>query len=375
MKLKAIVFVLLFVMVLMPCLLVAETADLRINNPRVDGSDYKFELQIKRTDDWTVSGFLGGLGNSDFYWDRNAAAFTGSPTLSSIHSGISAHPTEYTIIAQETGGQLHVKITWTLVAGFYVWQPTLDTWEDICTVVWQIADPGENSGITWDQINTGLQDCDNPTDVITETYYGDGDISLPVTMTEMSATTSQEEGIVINWRTESETNTSGFNVLRSVTSKGSFQRINNSLIPGQGNSSSFYEYSFTDRNVQADIEYLYEIEEISFSGKSKIYGPIRVIGVDVVPDEFGLSYNYPNPFNPETTFKYRLAEDCEVSINIYNLLGEKIKRLVSGSKPAGYYTETWKGVSETGQRVSSGIYFIHMQAGTFSEVRKISLMR
>ena len=79
--------------------------------------------------------------------------------------------------------------------------------------------------------------------------------------------------------------------------------------------------------------------------------------------------------NDSTVFKYQLAEDSKVIINVYNLLGERIKQLVNESKPAGYYTERWEGINENSQRVASGIYLIYMQAGSFSMTRKITLIR
>ncbi len=241
----------------------------------------------------------------------------------------------------------------------------------------EIANQGQSSGLSFQQALMSGQEyeSDNLAKYSPVTASDTDDQSLPVTMTEMSATTSQEQGIVITWRTESEVNTTGFNVYKSEAEQDNYKQLNLSLIPGQGNSSSGYEYSYSDRDIREGLIYWYKIIEIARDGAKQEYGPIRVEGVSTVPDEFSISQNYPNPFNPETTFKYQLAEDSRVTINVYNLLGEKIKQLVKEDKPAGYYTETWKGVNETGQKVSSGIYLIYMQAGTYSMTRKITLIR
>ncbi|MBN2416377.1 T9SS type A sorting domain-containing protein [bacterium] len=201
------------------------------------------------------------------------------------------------------------------------------------------------------------------------------DTSLPVTMSTFTATASEQEGVTISWRTESEVNTAGFNVLRSQGGNGTWSKLNGTLIPGQGNSSAGMDYSYIDRDVREGIEYWYKVEEVSTDDQITVYGPISVMGVNAVPAEFSLSQNYPNPFNPETSFKYMVAEDADVTIGVYNLLGKEIKRIVSGRQPAGYYAATWTGVDNTGRSVASGIYFIRMQADNFQMVRKISLMR
>jgi len=94
-----------------------------------------------------------------------------------------------------------------------------------------------------------------------------------------------------------------------------------------------------------------------------------------IPDLFGLSQNYPNPFNPETTINYQLPEDCKVTIRIYNLLGKEIKELVNDNKQAGYFGVIWNGKDSFGSAVSSGIYIIQIQAGSYNEIRKATILR
>jgi photosystem II stability/assembly factor-like uncharacterized protein len=91
---------------------------------------------------------------------------------------------------------------------------------------------------------------------------------------------------------------------------------------------------------------------------------------DVKPKEYFLSQNYPNPFNPSTTIKYSLAEAGRVTLSIYDLLGREIMKLLDEEKPAGEYETNWNASSYT-----SGVYFMRMQAGEFSETRKAVLMK
>jgi hypothetical protein len=102
---------------------------------------------------------------------------------------------------------------------------------------------------------------------------------------------------------------------------------------------------------------------------------IQAAGDAQRPKKFDLSQNYPNPFNPETTFMYQLPKEADVSIRIYNLLGKEVKNLVDTHQPVGKYQVTWDGRDKNDSPVSSGVYFIRMDAGDFSKVRKIMLVK
>jgi len=89
-----------------------------------------------------------------------------------------------------------------------------------------------------------------------------------------------------------------------------------------------------------------------------------------IPSEVWLHQNYPNPFNPTTTIRFSIPSSGEVSLKIFNLLGEEVTRLVSGQMDAGMHTVQWDA---TGQ--PSGVYFYRLRAGEFVETRKLILMR
>ena len=94
-----------------------------------------------------------------------------------------------------------------------------------------------------------------------------------------------------------------------------------------------------------------------------------------LPSEFILNQNYPNPFNPETNIEYQIPEPAFVSIEIFNILGQKVKTLVSESKEAGYHQARWDGASDSGRDVPSGVYFYRMNAGNFSQTMKMVMLK
>lgn len=93
-----------------------------------------------------------------------------------------------------------------------------------------------------------------------------------------------------------------------------------------------------------------------------------------IPLSFGLDGNYPNPFNPATTLRYRLPEESLVRIDVYNTLGQRVATLVDELAPAGYYTVRWDGTDQTGRKLAAGIYLCRMQAGQFTAVRRMTLL-
>jgi hypothetical protein len=89
-----------------------------------------------------------------------------------------------------------------------------------------------------------------------------------------------------------------------------------------------------------------------------------------IPTEFALSQNYPNPFNPATVISYQVPAVSAVQIDVFNSIGEKVASLVNEVKEPGYYEVTWNAVSMT-----SGVYFFRINAGEFSAVKKMMLMK
>ena len=85
---------------------------------------------------------------------------------------------------------------------------------------------------------------------------------------------------------------------------------------------------------------------------------------------FALEQNYPNPFNPSTVINYSVANSGEVSLSVYNLLGQKVAQLVNGTRAAGSYNVTWN----TGA-VTSGMYYYRLEVGGQSLTRKMMLIK
>ena len=130
------------------------------------------------------------------------------------------------------------------------------------------------------------------------------------------------------------------------------------------------------RDFQDDARF--EIADGLVFDPSQLANPLAggVLDIQTTPTEFALLQNFPNPFNPETTIGYELAESADVTLQIYNVVGQVVRTLMaSESQSVGRYQVRWDGMDDRGTPVSSGIYFYQLSAGKFQDVRKLMLLK
>lgn len=162
------------------------------------------------------------------------------------------------------------------------------------------------------------------------------------------------------------------------------------VIPGQDGKASVVAFGETvvDGDLglslvfraKTEIESSYieiadgQLRDGSF-GVNDLRGPVSVM-VETRPEVYALRDNYPNPFNPETMIKYQLPEAGFVTLEIYNMLGQVVRTLVSDHRTAGRYSVRWDATNDKGQALSSGMYFYRVQAGQeFQQTKKMLLLK
>jgi hypothetical protein len=101
---------------------------------------------------------------------------------------------------------------------------------------------------------------------------------------------------------------------------------------------------------------------------------VKKMGLEV-PKDFALNQNYPNPFNPTTNITFSLPKDELVRLEVYDMLGRLVKTLVNSTVSAGNFSITWDGKDQDGAKVSSGMYLYRLQAGSFSTVKKMLMLK
>ncbi len=94
-----------------------------------------------------------------------------------------------------------------------------------------------------------------------------------------------------------------------------------------------------------------------------------------LPKNYGLTQNYPNPFNNQTNIEFQVPNQSVIKLEIYNILGQKIRTLINQEKYPGNYSVSWNGENDFGDSVNSGIYFIKLSSENFSDTKKMTLLK
>ena len=247
------------------------------------------------------------------------------------------------------------------------------------------ADPDHTLGLVLvNQQNISLDDnvFNGPASAITKDPFSNlgtaGDYSLPVTLSSFQARAGYGN-IELEWTTASEENNAGFYLMRAEDPEGEFIRLNNELIEGNGNANTSHSYSYTDPEVTPDVTYYYKLYSVDYNGDVYAYNTLATGTAMMLPKSFAIYQNYPNPFNPTTRLKFDVPKQAEISIEIYNMLGQKIRTLVNNEvyQPGVYDNIIWNAQDDRGNQVANGIYYMVFSARNFDfrQVRKLVFMK
>lgn len=200
--------------------------------------------------------------------------------------------------------------------------------------------------------------------------------ALPVELTSFRAE-CRVNSVELKWTTATEVNNYGFNVELRIEN-GEWKTLG--FVNGHGNSNSPKNYSFTDNlaNTLANTLDLalnhnlnllqYRLKQIDFDGKYE-YSDVVEVKIET-PANFKLAQNFPNPFNPTTAISYQLPTSSYVTLKVYDGLGREVATLVNEMKEAGNYSVRFNAC-----KISSGIYFYTINAGNFSDTKKLLLTK
>jgi len=97
--------------------------------------------------------------------------------------------------------------------------------------------------------------------------------------------------------------------------------------------------------------------------------------VNVVPTEFALEQNYPNPFNPITEIRYALPVNSRVQLEVYNVLGQRVRTLVDERRPAGIHVVAWDARDDDGHTLPTGVYVYGIEVDGVREMKKLLVLK
>jgi len=184
--------------------------------------------------------------------------------------------------------------------------------------------------------------------------------------TYLNAVQLEGAAIQLTWQDNSSSEL-GYYIERKLGSAGTYAVID---------SVSSNVTAFTDSTGVPGNEYFFRVRAYN-SDVASVYSNevhLTLTGVKAngtgIPDKFGVSQNYPNPFNPTTVISYQLPVNSMVTLKVYSVIGKEIRTLVNGRESAGFHSAVF-----VASDLPSGVYFYRMQAGKFSETKKLMVIK
>jgi hypothetical protein len=174
------------------------------------------------------------------------------------------------------------------------------------------------------------------------------------------------ETVSLSWSVSASAPFLGYNLYRSEGDSEDFNKINGELLEPEN------PCVYTDEDVLPGTSYRYLLGALEADGSERLSAEITVT---LPPKPLTLFQNYPNPFNPSTVIRFFLPREAPVTLVIYDATGARVRTLCEGTQPAGYHSISWDGLNESGNNVSTGVYFYRLQAGKKLLTKKMVLLR
>ena len=201
---------------------------------------------------------------------------------------------------------------------------------------------------------------------------GNGEAPLPIQLASFNGTFSNSI-VELEWMTLSEINNFGFEVQNTLDQSTRFQTLPGSFVPGHGTTNVPQTYTYTVTSPPPAS--YYRLKQMDFDGTEWFSDAIYLqtttsVSTSTIPTEFALHQSFPNPFNPSTTITFDIASQEQVTIEVFSILGERVRVLVDEVKSPGKYALTFDA-----SRLASGIYVYRMTTPSFTAIRRMTLLK
>ena len=343
----------------------AQTCDLLFVQGTNDGTTYAVTLQMRAS-----SAFK--LGSANLLFTYNSADLSNPVILTrSTFDGGNYDALGLYVTAPIVSLNIVLNVTnsGTTVPTSYI---------NVATIRFTIVHPTGNSNLVWSSSSdpmhaTVLYKDDESTQLNTSALGNLNTSPLPIQLSSFVASVASAGHAGLRWTTLSEINNYGFEVQKAVNSSAAFQSISGSFTAGNGTTTVKHDYSYVDNSYATGN--VYRLKQLDLDGTvhfSDAVDPLAVTGVSVkvLPTEYSLSQNYPNPFNPSTVIEFALPKDSHVTLELYNILGQKVMTLVDEVQPAGYHSVKFDGTN-----LASGMYLYRLSTGQQTFLKKLLLMK
>jgi flagellar hook assembly protein FlgD len=122
-----------------------------------------------------------------------------------------------------------------------------------------------------------------------------------------------------------------------------------------------------------------ELTDLKAAGMAGETLPVTIrekrIDISVIPSVFALHQNYPNPFNPVTEIQFDVPVESQVTLIIYNIMGQEVTTLTNSTLQAGFHSVRWNGTNGQGEQISTGLYFYRLSSPAFTSTKKMIMVK
>jgi|GEM_PF-6590428 len=206
---------------------------------------------------------------------------------------------------------------------------------------------------------------------LSDSGYSKDNLS-PFAPDSLNASISQNS-VVVQWSRPVDKDFQYFEVFKDT--------VSNFIINDVKPIATVTSNQFIDSKIIAGKVYYYRIASVDFSGNLSdlsASASVAVTGVEkdnIIPGNYALIQNYPNPFNPSTSIEFDLPKAETVKLRVFDILGREVATLVNSYEEAGSHKVEWEGKDNSGNGLSSGIYFYTIEAGSFKAVKKMIYLK
>ena len=334
-------------------------------NGTVSGDKYQFDVMVQ------ASAEGARIGEVLVYIDYSATAF-GSDIVAqsrvSVSKGSLIDIGNYLLNFNDTGTGPRISIGTQFVGPADYGSALTTSPAQLFRVEIDIQDATAAAGLSfWLEQMDGQQFMSDLKTLFVPVSAANNDNSvLPVELAAFSAMLDSD-GVSLSWTTSSETNNAGFEVEHAAPRDSSrFERVG--FVAGKGTTSSTSQYHFQTGSLEHGT-HRFRLKQVDFDG-TFAYSPVVEVVVELA-ESFGLSPAYPNPFNPQTSFELSLREGQQVSVFVYNTIGQRVATLHEGYLSGGA-VHLFRFDAGT---LPSGLYFIRVAGDHFHATRQVSLIK
>ncbi len=199
--------------------------------------------------------------------------------------------------------------------------------------------------------------------------YSKTEGATPVELSSFTAVPNSDGYVSVKWTTQTEVNTAMFELQRAAKPESNDEPEWKTIasVAAAGNSNAPRNYAFKDE-LEHSGHYEYRLKIVDLDGTFKYGKQVEIFSKILF--KYKLLQNYPNPFNPSTKINFELKKESNVTLKIYDILGAEVATLVNGHKKAGRYS-----VKFNASNLASGIYFYRLNAGPFTAIKKMILIK